>query len=514
VKYDNTSYVSEAYYPADTTPASTLCAQTTATSTLNRRPKFSFSGASMCSSLRVAVPVYYNEPPVVTINTSHDTICNGQQLTLVAQSLNPNYTYLWLPDSITGTTAVVTPHTSTNFVVEATDPNTGCHTSAHRYITVGNVFSTINSLSATPDTVCAGALIDLAASYSHGTTLETDTILHESFESGSIPSVWTQQNGPYAAFYVENSSTHPTGFSPTDGTYLLLFDSYHLPSGYNARLYTSINSYHYHNLKISFDWTQDVGYSNSHDRVIVQYSFDQNNWTSIDTIFRNGTSNHWEHVTYNLPAVVEDTSFYIGFLFVSEYGNDCHVDNIKVYGDRTDTIYSSIYWTSSPSMSLPNSANIQDVQVNETTQFTFHVTNMYHCETTADVTVTVMNAPAINITATANPICEGSSTLLTASSSHTGYVYNWSTGASSASIDVTPNATSIYSVTASDSTLHCSTTGSITINVIPYPVINFPDSLTLYIITIQYLMPVILELAIFGLTLVVAKLWVRVKPLR
>jgi hypothetical protein len=132
-------------------------------------------------------------------------------------------------------------------------------------------------------------------------------------------------------------------------------------------------------------------------------------------------------------------------------------------------------------MSLPNSANIEDIQVNQTTQFTFHVTNMYHCETTADVTVTVMNAPAINITATANPICEGSSTSLTASSSHTGYVYNWSTGASSASIDVTPIATSIYSVTAFDSTLNCSTTGSITINVIPYPVINFPDSLILHV---------------------------------
>jgi len=487
VKYDNTSYVSEAYYRADNTPASTLCAQTTANNTLNRRPKFTFNSISMCSSLRVAVPVHYNEPPVVTITTSRDTICNGQEVTLVAQSSNPDYTYLWLPDSITGTTADVTPHTSTNFVVEATDPNTGCHTSAHRYITVGNVFSTINSLSATPDVVCAGALIDLAASYSHGITIVPDTILHESFESGSIPSGWTQQldddgNGTSATFYVQGSSTNPTGFSPTDGTYLLRFNSFSILSGNKARLYTTINSYHYHNLKISFDWTKDGGYSSRNDRVIVQYSFDQNNWTSIDSIFRYGTPNHWEHVTYNLPAVVEDTSFYIGFLFVSEYGNDCHVDNIKVYGDRTDTIYSSIiYWTSSPSMSLPNSANIEDIQVNQTTQFTFHVTNMYHCETTSDVTVTVMNAPAINITATANPICEGSSTLLTASSSHTGYVYNWSTGVSSASIDVTPISTSIYSVTAFDNTLNCSTTGSITINVIPYPVINFPDSLTLYI---------------------------------
>jgi len=486
VKYDNTSYVSEAYYRADNKPADVLCAQKTATSTLNKRPKFLFSGTSMCSSPRVAVPVHYNVPPSVTIHASSNTICNGQELTLSAESSDSAYTYLWLPDSITGSTVVVTPHTSTNFVVEATDSNTGCHTSAQHYITVGNVFSTINSISATPNTVCAGALIDLAASYSHGTTLVTDTILHESFESGSIPSRWTQQldvdaNDTSATFYVQSSSTNPRGFYPTDSTHLLRFNSYILPSGNKARLYTSINSNHYHNLKISFDWTQDGGYLDSNDRVIVQYSFDQNNWTSIDSISRNDTSNHWEHVTYNLPAVVEDTSFYIGFLFVSDYGNDCHIDNIKVYGDSTDTIYSSIYWTSSPSMSLPDSANIQNVQVNQTTQFTFHVTNMYHCETTANITVTVVEAPAINITATANPICEGSSTLLTASSSHTGYVYNWSTGASSESIEVTPTDTSIYSVTASDSALNCFTTDSITINVIPYPVINFPDSLILYI---------------------------------
>jgi|GEM_PF-801464 len=93
-----------------------------------------------------------------------------------------------------------------------------------------------------------------------------------------------------------------------------------------------------------------------------------------------------------------------------------------------------------------------------TTTYTVTVTNN-GCTATSSVTV-VVNTVNASITADPNPICMGSSTVLTATG---GSTYSWSTGQSGASITVSPAATTTYSVTATSN--GCTDVENITVTV-------------------------------------------------
>ncbi|MCX7696970.1 MAG: hypothetical protein N2Z72_04655 [Bacteroidales bacterium] len=405
VKYDNTPYVAEAYYRADNQPASTLCAVTTATSTLSRRPKFGFNVQSFCYSFRVKVPVTYVSAPPVSI-ISVDTICTGQNVLLQASSPNAGYSYTWLPGNVTGNIATFAPTVNTIYTLIAEDlsggPHNGCKTHTDKLITVGNVFPVIDSVVASALKVCEGTLIDLHGYYNTSYSY-VDTLLSESFESGALPTGWVAQtdvdgNGVNATFYYVTSSSYPTGFTPQHGNRFLRFNSYSISDGNMARLITPvINTFNFSNLHLSFYWTNDDGYPNDPDRMIIQYSFDKNSWFNIDSVTRYGTSDQWINVDLSLPSVLQNTNFYLGFLFVSSYGNDCHVDYINLYGQFSDTLPATVYWTSNPPMTLPDSNIITNVLLNTTTTFTFHVRNAFYCEDSKNATVMVIPYPVVNL---------------------------------------------------------------------------------------------------------------------
>ncbi len=106
-----------------------------------------------------------------------------------------------------------------------------------------------------------------------------------------------------------------------------------------------------------------------------------------------------------------------------------------------------------------------------TSTYTVTVSNG-NCSATASMQVTV--SPAVNISILGNTaICNGSQTTLTASG---GGAYQWSTGATTAGINVSPTASTVYTVTVTNG--NCSATSSVAVNVSNPPVIGVSGNTT------------------------------------
>jgi len=111
-------------------------------------------------------------------------------------------------------------------------------------------------------------------------------------------------------------------------------------------------------------------------------------------------------------------------------------------------------------------SNIIAVSPSATTSYTVTGTNAAGCTGTATVTVVTNTAPTITLTGTT--ICQGASTMLTASGAA---VYSWNTSANTPSITVSPASTTTYSVTGTNA-LGCTGSASATVTVNPIPTVT------------------------------------------
>ncbi len=91
-----------------------------------------------------------------------------------------------------------------------------------------------------------------------------------------------------------------------------------------------------------------------------------------------------------------------------------------------------------------------------------------NCSSTGSVTVLVFPNPTLTVSGNTT-VCEGQTTILTASGAGT---YSWSNLVTNASISVSPITTSMYVVTGTDVNSNCSSTGSVTVSVFPNPTLN------------------------------------------
>lgn len=116
--------------------------------------------------------------------------------------------------------------------------------------------------------------------------------------------------------------------------------------------------------------------------------------------------------------------------------------------------------------------------------FTVSVLDIHGCTATGSATVTVAPTPTFNITATADTICPGASTTLTADGSYTNYT--WSTTEVGQSITVDSAATYTVTVTSASG---CTATQSYTIYANPLASINIADAVLCPDDTIELFVP-------------------------
>jgi len=110
-----------------------------------------------CSS-QSTVGVTVNPLPSVTASSAPSTICEGDNTTLTGNGAS---TYLWMPGSLTGSSVMDAPVTTTTYTVTGTDVN-GCTGTDVTTVTVNPAPAV--SVSATATTICDGSFTMMTAS--------------------------------------------------------------------------------------------------------------------------------------------------------------------------------------------------------------------------------------------------------------------------------------------------------------------------------------------------------------
>jgi hypothetical protein len=142
--------------------------------------------------------------------------------------------------------------------------------------------------------------------------------------------------------YYMSQGTWPT-VNPYNGdTRLVDFESFSASSGTENRLKmtTPISTVGYSGISVNFEWYTDNGYPGYTDGVYIQWSTNGSTWTTAGSEFlRYSATNQWVAETQALPAGAAGVStLYVAFLFYSNYGNDCHLDQMTITSAPPPTV--------------------------------------------------------------------------------------------------------------------------------------------------------------------------------
>ena len=175
------------------------------------------------------------------------------------------------------------------------------------------------------------------------TTLCSNTTLPliQGFNSGTIPSCWTQQYvvGTDNLQYLTTSSNPNT--LPQEGTNFVEWDAYNIGAGDETRLVSPpLTTTGTPSVNVSFYYFNDItNYTTGsfvNEGVTLQYSLDAITWTDVHFYPRVDSSvttdSGWYLKQIILPAAVGNQStVYIGFKFHSEFGDNVSFDNLNVF---------------------------------------------------------------------------------------------------------------------------------------------------------------------------------------
>ena len=162
------------------------------------------------------------------------------------------------------------------------------------------------------------------------------TAFSESFDGISFPPTgWNQLDvsGTAGNWARSTNTVHPSGGGTHSGAGLAYFNSYTAASSSRTRLYrTSGFSIPASSVSacVTFWMYHDTG-DTAGDQVQVQVSTNGTTWTNVGTaISRYDGSSGWSQHAVSLNAYIGAVSAQVGFLGISAYGNDCHIDDVLV----------------------------------------------------------------------------------------------------------------------------------------------------------------------------------------
>ncbi|MCF1191690.1 T9SS type A sorting domain-containing protein [Mangrovimonas sp. AS39] len=197
---------------------------------------------------------------------------------------------------------------------------------------------------------------------------------------------------------------------------------------------------------------------------------------SISITATGGNSYEWSNGSTNATTTVSPISTTTYTVTVVE--NGCSSDDeitvtvnplpeINLGSDITieqgDTANLSVNAEGSIEWSTGETTNEIVVNPNQTTTYVVYVTNN-GCTSEDSITVNVNQIQVVASAGENVAICEGGTTTLTASG---GSSYEWNTGATTQSIDVSPDETTVYTVIVSEGSVSDSAEVQVTVNALP-----------------------------------------------
>jgi PKD repeat protein len=480
------------------------------------------TASNSAGSSSISKTLIVNAKPNVTVNSA--TLCSGQSVTLTAGGAS---TYVWTPGGANTASISITPTLTTNYYVVGTATN-GCKDTATSAVTV-NASPIANSGN---DKVisCITPSVQLGTAGVAGNTYTwTPT-------AGLSSSTVAQPNATIAANYRVVVTTTATGCSDTD--FVEVTANVTTPNAnagadkaitctastvqLNGSSTTSGVTYSWSGPGIVSGGTTATPTVNSAGTYTVTVTNPANGCTATDVAIvsnnsalpnanagvdktitctalsvqlngsstSSGVSFSWSGsgiVSGGATATANAAGTYT--LTVTNPSNSCtSTDVVIVTANNTLPVVSAsnaVICTGQQGTLTANGANSYSwtgpgivsggttatVTVNAAGTYTVTGTNTSNgCTATATGIVTINNAVP-TITVNSPTICTGESVILTASGAST---YTWNTGASGASITVSPNITTVYTVVGATS---CNSgNGSSTVTVNTKPTVSVTDA--------------------------------------
>ncbi len=448
-------------------------------------------------------PITVNSLPTAIIS-GDNTICNGETTTLTALG---GISYVWdtgsLVDSI-----VVNPTTTTAYNVLVTDAN-GCKNAAISTVTVNSL---PNPTILGSSLICNGSSTTLTASggtsYVWDNGLSTPSINVSPIADSTYIVNVTDVNGcsDTASVFVHVVS-NPTGIitssnatnfvcngssvtlSVTGGGTYIWNDSSTLDS---LVVSPTINTTY--NVIVEVGGCSDTAYFpitvNSLPTAIISGDNTICNGETTTLTALGGISYVWDTGSLVDSIVVNPTTTTAYNVLVTD-ANGCKnaaistvtvnsLPIISISGNTTICNGENTMLTASGALSyswntLETTSSINISPTTGTSVFEVIGTGINGCKDSSQITINVNPNPIATIDGSAN-VCEGDLLTLTAAG---GSNYIWSTGDSIAVLNVYPSDTTDYSVIV---TLNgCSDTASISVNLIPLPIINAFSDTTVFL---------------------------------
>jgi len=372
--------------------------------------------------------VIVNPAPTITAAATNASFCVGGSTTLNATG---GTSYVWNPGNLSGSSVTVSPTSSTTYTVTGTGAN-GCTGTSTVAVTV-NPLPTVTAAAANA-AICIGGSTTLtgggASTYVWNPgNLSGSNVTVTPTSSTTYTVTGTNANGCVntATVAVTVNSLPTVTASAATGTICIGSSETLTAGGASSYLWSSGGN----------AATETVSPTSNTTYTVT--GTDANGCINTATVSVNVNA---------LPTVTASAAV----------GTICDGSSETLTASGASTYVWSSGGTSATETVTPNT----------TTTYTVTGTDANSCVNTATVTVNVNPLPTITASAMMSTICDGGSDTLMASGANT---YSWSSGGTTDTEIVTPNASTTYTVTGTDLN-GCVNTATVTVNVNALPTVS------------------------------------------